>query len=347
MAIQEKFCPKCGGPTEGGLCSKCKVEMTEWLVCEQRVTFVFCPTCGSIKHGSTWTDVHIEKDELSADLALQSVHIHEDVTDVNIEIDAHDPSPNRTVCNVHVTGSLYGIELAGSCRIEIIWKKEQCDRCNRYSGGYYEGNLQIRATGRKPALYEVKKATEIAYDIEEELQDGGERLSFISRLDETRDGLDIVVGSHHIGDRIAREIVKSLGGKITTHPKLVGEKDGKKLYRITYSVRLPCYQKGDVIVLSGRYYEIREMEHHAMKIFDLKDGTIRIQKEDCSGRLIGNVREAEEALVAYIDAGIAGVLDPVSFRTRECTVYPWLGLTEGSHIRVLHDRENDKLVLVG
>jgi nonsense-mediated mRNA decay protein 3 len=347
MTIQEGFCPRCGGPSREGLCPKCRVEETSWLLCEPRISFIQCPTCGSLKSGNTWSDSEHQDEALAVELALGAVHLHEDVRDVNLEVATAEPSPNRTICTIDVTGTLYGIPVTDSCRVEIAWKKEQCDRCSRFSGGYWEAIIQIRATGRRPDPFEKERASAIASAVEEELQQQGERLSFISKMDEMKDGLDVIVSSHHIGERIAREIMKELGGRMTSHPKLVGERDGKKLYRVTYAVRLPCYQRGDVIALDRRYYEIRDMGSNTMKVFDLIDGSSRMIREDCSRRPIGNVRDAESALVAYIDGDVAGILDPSTYMTRECRIHPWLRLTEGSHIRLLRDTDQDKLILVG
>ncbi len=347
MEIRETFCPKCGGPSDGGLCGKCRAEMTEWLVCDNRIEFVRCPSCGSLKHGNTWTDVQKDEDELAAELALGAVHLHEDVKNARITLDTQNPSPNRTVCNMHVEGTLYGTQVREDCRIEIVWKKEQCDRCTRLSGGYYAGILQVRATNRKPDPFEIDRAAAIAYQIEEQLQEGGERLSFVSQVDEIKDGLDIIVSSHHIGELISREIVRSLGGRVTKHPKLVGEKDGRKLFRITYSIRLPCYQRGDVVRFDRKFYEIRDVDAHGMRVFDLKSGESRVMREDCSGVVLGNVRDADEALVAYLKDDVAGIMDPETYMTVEYRVLPWLSLTEGEYVRVLRDRDTDRLVLVG
>lgn len=347
MGIQEAFCPKCGGPTEGGLCNRCRAEAVSWFICEPRVTCVHCPTCGSIKHGNVWSDSPLERDAIASECALSAAHVHEDVAHISIEIKPREVSPNRMDCRVDVSGSLYGVSVSDSCVVEVVWKKEQCDRCSRYSGGYYEGIIQFRAMNRKPDPFEIEQASEIAYRLEDELQEGGERLAFISRFDETRDGLDITVGSHHFGQLLARELVSELGGRFTTHPKLVGEKDGKKIYRITFSIRLPCFQKGDVIAREGRYFEVREMDPQNMKVFDLRDGILRTVPYDCTERKIGNVRDALDALVAYIDGDTAGILDPETYETREQRIPVWLPLTEGMHVRILRDFGEESVIMVG
>ena len=85
MAIQENFCPKCGGKTTNeGLCNKCKAESVDWLVCEPRVECIVCPTCGSMKRGSIWTDVEYDRQKLSEELAFSAVSVHEDVEDLEL-----------------------------------------------------------------------------------------------------------------------------------------------------------------------------------------------------------------------------------------------------------------------
>jgi nonsense-mediated mRNA decay protein 3 len=246
-----------------------------------------------------------------------------------------------------VEAALYGVPVRETCRTEIRWQKESCDRCSRISGGYYAGIVQVRATDRKINAYEREVATNIAEQAEESLQQSGDRLSFISDLDDRKDGLDITVGTQHLGQEIAKQVTGALGGRFTTHPKLVGEKDGKGLYRITYSIRLPYYQKGDVVVSKGRYYEVREIEGQRLRVFDLQDGTPLTLRTDDAERLIGNVREARSALVVFTQPGVVGLMDPETYVTREVNPVPWTTPVEGGCIRVLRDDEDDRLVIVG
>lgn len=347
MTIQKNFCPKCGGETANeGLCNKCKAEAIEWLVCEPRVESIICPTCGSIKRGSIWTDVTYDRQQLTEELAFGAVSVHEDVEDLELAISSRDTTPNRTHCIIYARGVLYDIPVQKTCELRITWKKENCDRCSRLSGGYYESTIQVRATDRKPDDYERERAEKIAYDIEESVQEAGERLSFITRIDNTRDGTDIVVSSHSIGDAISRQIVTEMGGKITRHPKLVGERDGRKLYRITVLLRLPRFRKGDVIAHKKRYYEVRSTESGILRVFDLSEGISNVLQEG-EYRLIGNVREAETADVTYIDNDIAGILDPVSYEIQDVKAQAWLRLSAHEKVRFLRDTEEEEIILVG
>jgi 60S ribosomal export protein NMD3 len=240
---------------------------------------------------------------------------------------------------------LYGSPVEDTCSVDLIWHKEQCDRCNRISGSYYEGIVQVRADGRSPNTFELQMSAGIAQQVEDSLQAGGERLSFIADMNETREGLDITVGSQHIGSLISQGIIAQLGGRVSTHPKLVGEKNGRQLYRITYSVRLPRFQKQDVLLSHGRYVEVVRVESNHLKVIDLTDGAPRSVREEDIDRLIGNMRNAESAMVAFADSHIMGILDPITCQTKEVRKLKWLDTKAGQHVLTL--RDGDQLIVVG
>ncbi|MFY9801161.1 MAG: 60S ribosomal export protein NMD3 [Methanoregula sp.] len=346
MSIQDSFCPKCGKPTDHeGLCNQCRIGDTPWFECDRRAKSTQCPSCGAIKQVNTWTDNERDRAELARELAMTAVHFHPDVRKPSMVISVEDNTLNRSTATIMLKGLLYNTPVEGTCSVELIWHKEQCDRCNRISGSYYEGIVQVRADGRPPGTFELQMSAGIAQQVEDSLQAGGERLSFISDMNETREGLDITVGSQHIGSLIAQGIIAQLGGRVTTHPKLVGEKNGRQLYRITYSVRLPRFQKQDVVLSRGRYVEVVRVESNHLKVLDLIEGIPRTVREEDVDRLIGNMRNAVSALVAFTDSHTMGILDPDTCQTKEYRKLKWLDVKAGQHVLVLHD--GDQLVVVG
>ena len=219
MSIKDRFCPRCGKSSENeGLCTHCLVENTKWYSCDRRVMSTHCPTCSAIKVGKTWTDTSQERADLAIDLAKSGVHIHPDVKKPVIDVMVEEISLNRSVATLHIHGLLYKAPVEGTCRVELVWHKEQCDRCSRISGSYYEGVVQVRADGRIPSAYEIQMASGIAQQVEDNLQAGGERLSFISEMNEIRDGLDITIGSQHIGMMISQGLMPSSGAGIPRTP---------------------------------------------------------------------------------------------------------------------------------
>jgi len=343
--ILGNFCPKCGKPSEtAGLCSQCRIGSTPWFTCDKRVKSTNCPSCGATKVVNTWTDSGAERAELGPEIAKSAVHFHLDVKKPTIDVSIRDLTLNRSRATLVLHGILYGKPVEGTCTVDILWHKEQCDRCNRISGSYYEGIVQVRAEGRTPSIFEIQTAASVAQQVEDTLQAGGERLSFISDVNEIHDGLDIIIGSQHIGQLIAQGIVAQLGGRYTTHPKLVGEKNGRQLYRITYSVRLPRFQKNDVVKAGNRYFEVIRVESHHLQTLDLKDGSVKSVREDDVEKIIGNSRNAEQGLIVFADGKNMGILDPASSLTREYPQMKWLEVRAGDHLRLL--RDGDQIVFV-
>jgi nonsense-mediated mRNA decay protein 3 len=346
MSIQDRFCPKCGKTSENdGVCDNCRIADTPWFEYDRRVKSTQCPSCGAIKQVNTWTDTEHERSELAQELAKTAVHFHPEVRKPSMIVRVEGTTVNRSTATIALKGLLYNKPVEGTCTIELIWHKEQCDRCNRISGSYYEGIVQVRAEGRLPSTFELQMSAGIAQQVEDNLQAGGERLSFISDINETRDGLDITVGSQHIGTLISQGITAQLGGRFTTHPKLVGEKNGRQLYRITYSVRLPRFQKQDIVMTHGRYVEVIRVESNHLRVLDLTEGIQKSVHESDIERIIGNLREAESALVAYADNNIMGILDPQTCLTKDLRKLKWLDVKTGQHVLVL--RDSDHLVVVG
>lgn len=348
LDIREQFCPRCGEPTEEGLCRRCRMMETEPFTCDERIIHTFCPSCGAVKNnGKVWSDSEREREDVDRELAMKAVHLHPDFRDECFDLQVKEISVNRSLARIGITGTLYGYPVQGECKVRITWAKEQCDRCNRISGSYYEGIVQIRAKDRHLTPYEQEAAVRLATTIETGLLEGGDRLSYISQLEETRDGVDVIVGSQHIGMMIVQGLLSQFGGRFTTHPKLVGEKAGRALYRITYLVRLPRYRNGDVVVVAGQYCQVQSSEGKRVQVTDLLTGKVKTVREDEIIREIGNFSEAIEALVVYADGGVIGLMDPDSCKTLEVPLVDWRRrrIKAGDQVRVLRDQ--DQLVLLG
>lgn len=344
--IRERICPGCGGPSPGGgTCDRCRAGKTPWFSCDKRVASTSCPACGATKSAGVWTDIRGERAEYAEEVVRSGVRFHPDVRSPAVSFSIRDISQNRSAAEADLSGVLYGEPVTGHCRIEILWQKEQCDRCNRLSGDYHEGVIQVRADERRPHPWEVSRSVQAAYDVEHDMQSGGERLSFVSKVDEHRDGVDITVGSQQIGQAIVQEIVRRLGGRVTTHPKLVGEKAGKRLYRITWSLRLPKLVRGDIFAHGGRYGEVVQPEGKTIRYRDLATGALRSVSAGADLRLVGNAREAVTCTAAYRDGDVIGLIEPGTGRTEEVIDPPWRAISEGDPVRVI--RDGDRVVVVG
>lgn len=343
--IQDAICPKCGGPSKtGDICGVCRVSDIEWFTYEPRVIITRCPQCNALYDHKMWVDDTRDREELEYEAATNAVRFYRDSEHPEIAISLFENSTNRTFATVDLSCSLYGVLCAQTVKIEIIWRTEACTRCTRQFGNYYEGVVQLRADGRKATPAEQDEARKIAIATEKALNEEGDRLSFIANMQDTREGLDITVGSKAIGEQISRDIVKKMGGRYSFHPTLIGEKEGKRLYRVTYSVRLMKFPKGSIIKIKQTYGEIIGGEGKTFTYVDLKTGFTKTVADTTAAVLIGSLAETKPYMVVYTDAGIVGIMDEDSGETKEVRVISYKDIIVGQQVRVITDKQTSILL---
>ncbi len=179
---------------------------------------------------------------------------------------------------------------------EIHLAGEQCQRCSRFYGGYYEAILQIRNDEKKIELERANELLEIIDDLSDKLI-SKDRMAFIARVEELKEGIDIYMGSLSAARKIANELIKRFSGSTGESHKLMGlDKDtGKRIYRTTLSVRLKnltqryAYYRGHLylIDIAGDNFKLTSLEGGSQlsikgKEFekDLKKEAIRIIDKD-------------------------------------------------------------------
>ncbi len=106
--------------------------------------------------------------------------------------------------------------------VEILVGKTMCADCGRAGTQYFEAIIQLRGDAAKIVR------------IGERLVKRIESRSFIPKIEELKEGIDIYCGSRN--EAIAALNSQALGFLRTE--KLAGEKNGKRLYRTTLLVRL-------------------------------------------------------------------------------------------------------------
>ncbi len=229
----KKFCPQCGRETEefiDSICPECFLRTIKLIDPKaMRVRLMLCRSCGTYFRGGEKTSIE--------DAVIYSVkkHLRRRYGDIRCDVEVIDTDDRRAL--VRVKAEIKGVVADQTGEIGLNIKTGSCDRCNRIAGGYYVAIVQVRAQNRVPTEEELITASEIAQSALEEPE-------FISRQRILRYGLDIYVSSMNCGRNIARKIVMQLGGSFTESRKLYGRKDGRNIYRTSFSVRLPGLHEG-------------------------------------------------------------------------------------------------------
>jgi len=96
-----------------------------------------------------------------------------------------------------------------------------CPDCSRRAAGYFEATIQLRGNP-----YEVKKYARLLCDFIK-------RETFLSKVEEKKEGVDLYVGS----SKAVIKILGEMGMKALITKKLMGTREGKRYYRSTFLLR--------------------------------------------------------------------------------------------------------------
>jgi len=220
--------------------------------------------------------------------------------------------------------------------IDVRVERTTCDRCRKISGGYYESKVQIRADHRTPDKAELQCALKIVTRTIDHSQKA-DRLAFIAKTIQLREGLDLYVGTVKAAKRIVRALVRNMGGNFSDSAKLVGRRDGKDIYRVTFVVRLPEFPAGAIILAKQHIYEICSATSTKNAV-DLETGQrTALKAEDLrDAKLLGARSDAKRTVLVSIDADEAHLLDPDTYVTLVIKMPPYVCKDdEGKEIQVV------------
>ncbi len=312
------FCPKCGRETqEEGLCQACFAEQYVVFELPQVLEAKICAKCPSYKIGDAWVDTAIDTyEELAKKATSRTVRlaltVNKEVSNPQVTVVPEFTGPQVLKVHVRVTGEIRGRPVATEAETEVRVRKETCDVCSRIAGGYYEGIIQVRAQDRFPTKEEVSRCLKIIENTIVRAAKSGDRLAFITDVFPLPEGADVYVGSNICGRQASRAIVDEYGGTLIESPKLVGAKEGKDLYRITFSVRLPSIVAGDIVRMRNQVVLVEKLGKRIMGV-DLATGQPTSAMEAVKLEKITDRSQAVKTVLVSGDAGSVQILDPVTY----------------------------------
>ena len=205
------ICPRCGSKEEDkqfieSFCVDCyrfDIRIPE----KGDIQFKFCPRCERIYIQGAWQQFNSRK--VRDYIKRKCKGEFEDMD--------YDLDKQIAIFKINVKGKEYQIRKKLSYEME----KNLCDDCNRSSGGYFEGILQIRGTNHD-------KCSKYADSMNKILG----KKTFVSKIDEKKEGIDLYVGS----SKAVMNLLKEGGLKPLITRKLFGRKEGKRIYRTTFRI---------------------------------------------------------------------------------------------------------------
>jgi nonsense-mediated mRNA decay protein 3 len=309
------------------------------LSCPERREITLCSICGSQLRKKRWQAADRILEEMIRREIREAVSWQDDLEGASLDIKVIPRGATRFLAMVELKGAFRGRSICENCEVPVSVKLVACETCSKKAGRYFEATVQVRASSsRDLSAEEIEDCRLLAQSMAEAGLEGGERLSFIQEMKETRGGLDIVLGSAQLGRQLARAIRQRFGGKLEETNKLVGRRDGRDIYRITLLVRLPRFKKGDILLQRGKIFQVKGFSGRKTLVDPLtREGRRRSwsEKEAEEAEVLGNRSEAQKAVVVAGDAEVLELMDPESYKTAFASRPTWLVAQPGEEVEVI------------
>lgn len=332
------FCPKCGKNTDvfsGNVCADCFIKNKKLIECPDVLRARICPSCGSVFRKGRWSAGEDEEKTIR-EIVNDSLKLDKDVHDPEIRVLLKQLDHSRYSAHIEAEGSINDKQVQYGVDTEVRINRETCDTCSRISGGYFEGIVQIRADKRIPTKDELKKCIDIAQDISERSRQKGERLAFISQTLYLNEGVDLYVGVIRLGKQICKALIEVFGGKFQEFPKLVGQKNGVDLYRITFALRLPEFVRGDIICVGDKVVEVQNCGKYISGIeIDTGKKFIENFNDMIEVKKLARRKDAVPAVLISDEGKTIQVLDPETYESVTLKKPGFLTADPGSEILII------------
>lgn len=281
------FCPKCG-KAGGGICFECLLEENPLRV--GKPVIEFCG-CGRVRFRQKWVEDLIELlpaitarvITLPAGVRLQEVSVV--------------PQPRKktlmweAVLTLEYDGRAHHVAVA--CHADL--RRIKCPSCTKTSARYFEAVLQVR--GERQSLVPSERE--------------------VSDVERSRGGVDYYIKSVSYARKITKQY-KKLGYSVSESEKLFGQREGKEVYRVSFSVKPPSYSIGDVLALADGVYQILTTGANA-RIIDVRSHKERtIPRQMLEGvKVIAKKHELRDALVTAVTPHETQVIEAATGRPFE------------------------------
>ncbi|HWQ20914.1 MAG TPA: NMD3-related protein [Methanotrichaceae archaeon] len=332
----KSVCPKCGGPSEMGLCDRCSLESIKPLSCPDKVEVTVCSVCGARLVRGKWQITEKTPEEQAYEAVQSAVAVHKDLENPVADVRLMPRGATRYLANVTLHGNFRSLQVEDSCQIPVKVIRMACDRCSRKAGKYFEATIQVRGPGRAPTDLELSEAVNMALSMVDACYRRGDQLAFIQDVEEVKGGVDIVFGSTQLARQVARAIYERFGGSILETTKLVGMKDGNDLYRSTILVRMPRLKKGDFMKFKGSIYEVTGFDGKNILLTSIDGRKSAVSEEDAQDiEVLGNRSQAKKTVVISKDEKVVEIMDPETFKMAFAPRPRDLDTNPGDEVRVV------------
>ena len=313
------LCVECGRERDifrNGVCLECYLKHHSFSSGPTFIDIPLCVHCGSMRYKSTWMNDPLEM--VLKRWVKHFFYIERDLRNVSIEVNCN-LDKEEIPCEITIIGFIDGIEIREGHRVTIRLKRTVCDVCSKRFGGYHEAILQLRTSKRKLSNQEKEDLKKFIEEMVYSMQEKGNRKLFIADVGEEHGGLDFYLSDKQVAHAIIKKAQDHFGGELKISSKNIGMKNGRRIYRMTYLLRLFPFKKGDIIDLNGIIYMILSFSKnqvHALELSRWKEYSFN-SKDIVSATLLEGKYTRKKMIVVNQMEDEIQVMDPDNYELFE------------------------------
>ena len=343
-------CIRCGRNVEtlvdGRLCPDCFLELYGLGEPPPRLQLTVCPRCGSFRYEGRWLPPPGGGLEEVAALLFQARFKPAEPVEY-YRVESVELDTDEGYALVEVAGRLRGVEGEARARyrvpLQLSWRV--CPLCLRKASGAPEAIVQIRGPNGRLDPVDREAVEEILSSLDEGVAEA------VISVDEVREGIDVKMADKHAARALAARLRSTLAARVRESHKLITQRrDGRKVTRLTLSVRLPFFTEGSLVEYEGKPARVEEIRGGYVYVRPLGSTRSRRLRVEEAWKRLGELEPErdEEALVAAVEPGwlhlqqLGGSYSYLELRRSEVTVDREKGEGEeprpGERVRLIEHR---------
>jgi len=324
------MCPKCGRweIAINGLCKVCffqgKLKQEEF---PEVMTCNVCPSCGVASYKG-WEDMDLEELVIKALNANLTDYEHFSIEDLELQSHGHHLEYRFLLAMIGAS------DREGLCKEftgRVNLPKLQCVPCSKQAGGYYESIIQVRGTGKS---LDSREKSEISDIVNETLEAQDNKMSYVAKFKEKDGGFDYYISTQRAAKQVLAALGMRFGVSHSSSATLVGEKSGKRIYRVTFLLRIPRLRKGDLVSDGDSVYLIN-ISGTFVRGKDIESGTTMTWQNEDKLSVLGSIFDKQKTVCVSSYGEVLEVLDPVTFNLVQVSKPPGIEVASGEEVNVV------------
>ena len=313
------FCIECGSENKqmvGEICIDCFLKEFEMIEIPKNINVEICSHCNSRLEEGKWSDSFLPEEEIIYRALERNIKINELVENEEINLEIDQIKGTIAECFVEVVGDVYGVTIDETHDTSVRILKTVCPSCSKLQSGYYESVIQFRADNREIKSEEYDKADEIvARTLQKQAKT--DKLAYCPQIAKLEEGYDYYIGLLKTGRKIAEALKDEFGGIIKESPRLISEdkSTGKGLYRTWISVRIPEFERQDIIEYEDKLIQVTDIGKNRVVGLDIKTNkkhNIPLKNME-SMKLVKKASEIETTTIISMSPKTIQILDPSDY----------------------------------